>query len=76
MKDKNTYLQKTISIHRTSFTAAPDCRDAMLNEVKALYSKYMSAPDGQKILDFVGEFLSAELEELDVFHDILAYLSE
>ncbi len=35
-----------------------------------------TAPDSQKILDFVGARLSAEPQESDVVHDLLAFLAE
>ncbi|MCG7849708.1 MAG: hypothetical protein MIO93_11085, partial [ANME-2 cluster archaeon] len=48
-----------------------------MDEVKALYSEYLGAPDNMdRLLDFVGLRLAAEPEESDVVHDLLAHLAE
>ncbi|MBU3967351.1 MAG: hypothetical protein KKG76_08270 [Euryarchaeota archaeon] len=47
-----------------------------MEQAKALYSEFLGAPNSQKLLEFVGERLSAAPEESDVVHDLLAYLAE
>ncbi len=72
------YYEEKLSlfpIRRISFTTPPARRAALFEEAKALYSA--EAPDSvKKLLDFVGARLSAEPQESDVVHDLLAYLAE
>ncbi|GFO97947.1 hypothetical protein ig2599ANME_2158, partial [groundwater metagenome] len=66
-----------LPIRRISFVTPPDRRAALVEQAKALYSDFLSAPDSiKKLLDFVSARLSAKPEESDVVHDLLAYLAE
>lgn len=72
----NQSTVQALPIRRISFTTPPDRRASLVQEAKALYSKYLNTQDSKKILDFVSVRLDAKPEESDVIHDLLAFLAE
>jgi hypothetical protein len=63
-------------IRRISFTTPADRRAALVEQAKAQYFEFLSKLDSKKLLEFMGERLSAVPEESDVVHDLLAFLAE
>jgi len=63
-------------IRRISFTTPKRKRAALAKEGIALVEGYWASGDPAPVLAFVGERLSAEPEQSDVIHDLLAHLAE
>jgi hypothetical protein len=67
---------KQLPIRHISFTTPPDKRKKLFEEAKRFYETYFETNNWDSILFFVQQRFSAEPEESDVVHDLLAYLAE
>lgn len=72
---KTVYLNR-VPIRRISFTTSKEKRKELLEEGGILYQTYITTKDYHPILKFIEQRLSAEPEQSDVVHDILAFLAE
>ena len=72
----SAYQLSPIPFPRISFTTPKRKRAALVKEGIALYQGYLASGDAAPALAFVGERLSAEPEQSDVIHDLLAHLAE
>jgi len=67
---------KTFPIHRISFTTPPEERERLVEEGQTLYTTYLPTSDDTPVQTFIAARLTAEPEQADVIHDLLAYLAE
>jgi TaqI-like C-terminal specificity domain len=79
-RDSTPQLKKihldVFPIRRISFTTSRTRHAALVKEGNNLYVPYLREHAPQTILEFVTQRLSAQPEESDVIHDLLAYLAE
>jgi hypothetical protein len=67
---------RELPIRRISFTTPADRRTSLVNEAKELYQSCTQSTEPQPLLAFIDARLTAQPEESDVVHDLLAFLAE
>jgi len=67
---------RAFPIHHIIFTTPAERRSSLIIEAKDMYQSFTQNNDMQPILAFVDTRLSAQPEESDVVHDLLAFLAE
>jgi hypothetical protein len=67
---------RNLPIRRISFTTPANRRSALVNEAMELYQSFTQNIDPQPLFAFIDTRLSAQPEESDVIHDLLAFLAE